>query len=360
MSEYKFHLTCIVCLNVLGVLIICETIMQANVMGEHLRARYRPNAIKTYTMSNMSQEKQIEKVLPGDIIIATNLAGRGTDIQTDVIQKSGGMHVIVTFMPENQRVEEQAFGRTARQGKVGTGQMILNKQHLSIDYENIDLGRVKIQRDKIESEQLDQFHNTDLKLILMKDELFEKFCRFLNEEIRYDLRSKVKRGFWKSCKKSLGDSVGLVTQVVSTSLEPLGIQGPLVQCTKNIKELLTKETPTKYENIVVNALEEQWAMFLRKLDDNTVTIENGLEECDSLLDGLRTDYKNDMVIKNMYYHVVIGNDFMVNGSDSKKANEYFKKAIQVRSKFIYKSMFCAFYMLESDENWAYFCFFKRF
>ncbi len=29
-------------------------------------------------------------------------------------------------MPSNQRVEEQAFGRTARQGKRGTGQMILN------------------------------------------------------------------------------------------------------------------------------------------------------------------------------------------------------------------------------------------
>jgi hypothetical protein len=29
-------------------------------------------------------------------------------------------------MPSNQRVEDQAFGRTARQGKRGTGQMILN------------------------------------------------------------------------------------------------------------------------------------------------------------------------------------------------------------------------------------------
>ena len=87
-----------------GVLIICETIDQANIIGERLKAKYRPSAI----------------------IIATNLAGRGTDIQTEAIEENGGLHVIVKFMPTNQRVEDQAFGRTARQGKRGTGQMILN------------------------------------------------------------------------------------------------------------------------------------------------------------------------------------------------------------------------------------------
>jgi len=81
-------------------------------------------------MNNMNQERGIEKINPGEIIIATNLAGRGTDIKTDTIEKSGGMHVIITFMPSSQRVEEQAFGRTSRQGKCGTGQMILNADNL--------------------------------------------------------------------------------------------------------------------------------------------------------------------------------------------------------------------------------------
>jgi preprotein translocase subunit SecA len=79
-----------------------------------------------YTMNNMNQEREIEKINKGEIIIATNLAGRGTDIKTDEIEKYGGLHIIVTFMPSNERVEEQGFGRTARQGKRGTGQMILN------------------------------------------------------------------------------------------------------------------------------------------------------------------------------------------------------------------------------------------
>lgn len=113
-----------------GTLIICETIAHAKIISEKLQDKYRKGAVKLYDMNNMNQEKDIEKISKGEIIVATNLAGRGTDIKTDEIEENGGMHVIVTFMPSNQRVEEQAFGRTARQGKRGTGQMILNALNL--------------------------------------------------------------------------------------------------------------------------------------------------------------------------------------------------------------------------------------
>jgi preprotein translocase subunit SecA len=63
----------------------------------------------------------------GMVTIATNMAGRGTDIlvDRDVIE-AGGLHVIATERHESRRVDMQLFGRTARQGAPGSGQMVVS------------------------------------------------------------------------------------------------------------------------------------------------------------------------------------------------------------------------------------------
>jgi preprotein translocase subunit SecA len=66
--------------------------------------------------------------------VATNVAGRGTDITTtESVERAGGLHVCVTSLPGSNRVELQNIGRTARQGKKGTGQLII----LNNKYSNI-------------------------------------------------------------------------------------------------------------------------------------------------------------------------------------------------------------------------------
>ncbi len=57
----------------------------------------------------------------GRITIATNLAGRGTDIRIDMAsRKAGGLHVILTEFHESRRVDRQLFGRSGRQGDPGS------------------------------------------------------------------------------------------------------------------------------------------------------------------------------------------------------------------------------------------------
>jgi preprotein translocase subunit SecA len=58
---------------------------------------------------------------PGAITIATNMAGRGTDIVLGSgVAERGGLHVVATERHESRRIDRQLFGRSARQGDPGT------------------------------------------------------------------------------------------------------------------------------------------------------------------------------------------------------------------------------------------------
>jgi preprotein translocase subunit SecA len=65
----------------------------------------------------------------GRVTVATNMAGRGTDIKlTDQIVELGGMHVICTELHDAARIDRQLIGRCGRQGDPGS-----YRQFLSLD-----------------------------------------------------------------------------------------------------------------------------------------------------------------------------------------------------------------------------------
>ncbi len=62
----------------------------------------------------------------GHITVATNMAGRGTDIKPpQEVKERGGLHVILTEYHESARIDRQLFGRSARQGDPGTVQALV-------------------------------------------------------------------------------------------------------------------------------------------------------------------------------------------------------------------------------------------
>ena len=75
------------------------------------------------------QEAQIvaEAGQRGRITVATNMAGRGTDIKLGRgVAKRGGLHVIAAEPNESARIDRQLFGRGARQGDPGSAQGIFS------------------------------------------------------------------------------------------------------------------------------------------------------------------------------------------------------------------------------------------
>ena len=63
----------------------------------------------------------------GRVTVATNMAGRGTDIELgEGVDARGGLHVILTEFHDSRRVDRQLFGRSARQGDAGSCQAIVS------------------------------------------------------------------------------------------------------------------------------------------------------------------------------------------------------------------------------------------
>jgi preprotein translocase subunit SecA len=64
---------------------------------------------------------------PGIVTIATNMAGRGTDIKlSDAVKQAGGLAIIGTERHDSRRVDRQLRGRSGRQGDPGSSQFYVS------------------------------------------------------------------------------------------------------------------------------------------------------------------------------------------------------------------------------------------
>ncbi|XP_063079030.1 uncharacterized protein LOC134468992 [Engraulis encrasicolus] len=161
-------------------LVICESINLAREVYNMLRGAV-PGVTVLYSRSDRDSLSVIDRQLqPGDVIVATNLAGRGTDIKvSDEVNNSGGLIVVLTFLPLNNRVERQAFGRTARKGTPGSAQMVLNMAHLGEDYgQEATLEGVKRTRSRLAQQRLTVMRN-DVTEMRLREDLFAEYCKTL-------------------------------------------------------------------------------------------------------------------------------------------------------------------------------------
>ncbi len=79
-------------------------------------------------MQDKSEAEIIARAgMPGVVTVATNMAGRGTDIRLGPgVAERGGLHVVLTEYHESRRVDRQLFGRAARQGDQGSCEAIVS------------------------------------------------------------------------------------------------------------------------------------------------------------------------------------------------------------------------------------------
>ena len=109
------------------VLVGTTSIQQSEELSDVLKRR----GIKHSVLNAKFHEKEAEIIADagqyGAVTIATNMAGRGTDIVLgEGVQELGGLHIVGTERHESRRIDNQLRGRCARQGDPGSTRFYLS------------------------------------------------------------------------------------------------------------------------------------------------------------------------------------------------------------------------------------------
>lgn len=128
-EKYKAVIDEIEALRSIGrpVLVGTTSVEVSELLGRMLQQKKIPHNVLNAKQHAREAEVVAEAGLAGAITIATNMAGRGTDIKLGPgVKESGGLAIIGTERHESRRVDRQLRGRAGRQGDPGTSQFFVS------------------------------------------------------------------------------------------------------------------------------------------------------------------------------------------------------------------------------------------
>ena len=99
--------------------------------SEHLSELLTADGLRHQVLNARQDQEEAEVIAKagehGRITVATNMAGRGTDIRlAPGVVELGGLHVLATERHDARRIDRQLFGRCGRQGDPGSFQVVVS------------------------------------------------------------------------------------------------------------------------------------------------------------------------------------------------------------------------------------------
>lgn len=109
------------------VLVGTTSVEVSELLGRMLQQKKIPHNVLNAKQHSREAQVVAEAGLSGAVTIATNMAGRGTDIKLGAgVKEAGGLAIIGTERHESRRVDRQLRGRSGRQGDPGTSQFFVS------------------------------------------------------------------------------------------------------------------------------------------------------------------------------------------------------------------------------------------
>ena len=109
------------------VLVGTDSVADSETLSRLLRAAGLPHALLNASQDRFEADVIAAAGAPGAITVATNMAGRGTDILlSGASREAGGLHVICCQQNASRRIDRQLMGRCARQGDPGSVQRFIS------------------------------------------------------------------------------------------------------------------------------------------------------------------------------------------------------------------------------------------
>ncbi len=165
------------------VLVGTITIETSELLSEMLRKEGIPHNVLNAKYHEKEAEIVAEAGRHGAVTIATNMAGRGTDIKLDdKARAAGGLKIIGTERHESRRIDNQLRGRAGRQGDPGESRF-----YISLEDDLMRLFGQKRLMDAFEMVKIDEYEQLEHKMLSKAIETAQKKIETNNYGVRSHL-----------------------------------------------------------------------------------------------------------------------------------------------------------------------------
>ncbi len=295
------------------------TVDTSEILSRMLKIAHIPHEV--LNAKNHAREAEIVALagMKGAVTIATNMAGRGTDIKLgEGVTELGGLHVIGSERHESRRIDRQLRGRCSRQGDPGSSQFFISledplmrlfgSQKIAGLMQRLGLEEGEVMEHKwlnrsVETAQrrVEQQHYAVRKRTLEYDDVMNK-----QRSVVYELRSRVLMGSPEEVHSLVLDVINdiILTQSerylasekdgsVDDFLAWLGVTFPVSVTEEELRplmgtpdaagELVYKRVEEAYEakcasedpetlpfmerGVFLSVIDREWQDFLRAMDD---------------------------------------------------------------------------------------------